>query len=148
MRLLVTVAILSIGLMLAACGDDDGDNGEVADTVQETTATDEANTTDQGLVATGKVVELTADPDGDLAYQQENATAQSGEIQIEFTNESQVPHNVVVETEEGETLGRTDVITDAEAQASINLTPGTYTFYCSVDAHRQAGMEGTLVVIE
>ena len=28
----------------------------------------------------------------------------------------------------------------------VTLKPGTYTFYCSVDAHRQGGMQGKLTV--
>ena len=29
---------------------------------------------------------------------------------------------------------------------TIVLAPGTYTFYCSVPGHEQAGMKGTLIV--
>jgi uncharacterized cupredoxin-like copper-binding protein len=29
---------------------------------------------------------------------------------------------------------------------TVNLKPGTYTFFCSVPGHEQGGMKGTLVV--
>jgi len=29
---------------------------------------------------------------------------------------------------------------------TVNLPAGTYTFYCSVPGHKEAGMTGTLVV--
>ena len=32
------------------------------------------------------------------------------------------------------------------AKVTASLKKGTYTFYCSVPGHRQAGMEGTLTV--
>jgi len=34
----------------------------------------------------------------------------------------------------------------AKDQATFPLQPGTYTFYCDIPGHRQAGMEGHIVV--
>jgi plastocyanin len=34
----------------------------------------------------------------------------------------------------------------ATQSMKIDLKPGTYTFYCSIDGHRAQGMEGTLTV--
>jgi uncharacterized cupredoxin-like copper-binding protein len=37
-------------------------------------------------------------------------------------------------------------VTGGTADLTANLKAGKYEFYCPVDGHRQAGMEGTLTV--
>ena len=63
---------------------------------------------------------------------------------IDFTNMSSLPHDVTIEGNGAS--GGTDVITGSSTSTTIDLQPGTYTFFCSVDGHRDAGMEGTLTV--
>ena len=66
-------------------------------------------------------------------------------MKIDFTNSSPVAHNVTIE-QAGKALTATQTITQSKASVTAQLKPGTYTFYCSVDAHRQAGMVGMLKV--
>ena len=60
-------------------------------------------------------------------------------------NPSSLPHAVEIEgngvEEEGETVEKGGV-----SKASADLRAGEYEFYCPVDGHKQAGMEGTLTV--
>ena len=65
---------------------------------------------------------------------------------IDFENPAPTDHDVVVEDADGNELARTDTISGSSATATAELEPGAYTFYCSVDSHREAGMEGTLTV--
>ena len=81
----------------------------------------------------------------DLAFDQTELSAEAGEVTIDFTNPSPIPHNVVID-EEGKELAGFDPIAEGEESLSAELEPGTYTFFCSVPGHRQAGMEGTLTV--
>ena len=46
----------------------------------------------------------------------------------------------------GTVVGATPTFTGGSKSLTLTLKPGTYTFYCSVPGHRQAGMEGTLKV--
>lgn len=93
----------------------------------------------------GGTVEITADPSGQLKYRESAVTAIPGTVRIEFDNPSPIPHDVTV-VRGTQRLGKTRVVTEAEASTEIVLQPGAYTFYCSVSGHREAGMEGTLSV--
>ncbi len=92
----------------------------------------------------GGEVEL-ASVDDELKFDTTELEASSGAVTIDFDNSSPIPHDVKVEDEAGEVLGGTDEITETEASATVELEPGTYTFFCSVPGHREAGMDGTLV---
>jgi plastocyanin len=81
-----------------------------------------------------------------LAYDTTELSAEAGEVTIEFKNPSAIPHNVVIEEEGGKELASFEPLAEGEESETANLKPGTYTFFCSVPGHRQAGMEGTLTV--
>jgi plastocyanin len=81
-----------------------------------------------------------------LAYNTTKLSAKAGKVTIDFKNPSAIAHNVVIEDESGKELAGFEPIAEGEESETANLKPGTYTFYCSVPGHRQAGMEGTLVV--
>lgn len=89
---------------------------------------------------------LTSPEEGDLVFEPEELEAEAGEITIDYTNPSEVPHNVAIEDGE-ETVAQGATVTGGESgPASADLEPGEYTFYCSVPSHREAGMVGTLTV--
>jgi plastocyanin len=90
-------------------------------------------------------VAIAADPSGQLAYDKKSATATAGAVKIDFTNDSQVPHNVTIQ-QGSKNVAATATISQAKTSVTAQLKPGTYTFFCSVDAHRQAGMVGKLTV--
>jgi uncharacterized cupredoxin-like copper-binding protein len=43
-------------------------------------------------------------------------------------------------------IGSTPTFASGTKTFTVNLKPGTYTFFCSVPGHRQAGMQGTITV--
>ena len=98
-------------------------------------------------VEKGGKLELEADPNGQLAYTANKATATAGPVTISMKNMSGIPHNVAVQTgTSGPVLGATPLQAKGSASVSVNLKPGTYTFFCQAPGHRAAGMVGTLTV--
>ena len=138
LALMLTLLALAV-LGIAACGDDDDEDTTSAETTAATTTE-----TTAGGGGEGGTVSITANPDGELAYEETSVSTPAGEVTIEFDNPASVGHDVVVEDDGGNELIATDVITGDSTTASGTLEPGEYTFYCSVAGHREAGMEGTL----
>lgn len=79
-----------------------------------------------------------------LQFEPAMLSGAAGTVTVELTAEDAVEHTFVVEE-----AGDTEVVTAAAgetATGTIDLEPGTYTYYCSVEGHRSAGMEGELTV--
>jgi plastocyanin len=128
----LVLVLAAFVLALSACGG----GGSSSSTTPATTG--------GGGGGGGSTIQISADPSGALKYEQTDVSATAGSITIDFTNMSSVPHDVTIEGNGAS--GATDEITDSTTSTTVDLDPGTYTFFCSVDGHRAAGMEGTLTV--
>jgi plastocyanin len=92
-------------------------------------------------------LQIPASPTGQLAYVTTKAIAMPGPVTIEMPNNSGVSHNIAVQQgTSAPVLGASSFITKGTTSVTVALKPGTYTFFCQVPGHRQAGMEGTLSV--
>ncbi len=96
-------------------------------------------------VAKNGVVDI--DSTAQLAYETNAARAEPGALTIRSPNPSGTPHNIALE---GPGLGSDivgKVVTDggvSEIKATVKR--GQYKFFCTVEGHREGGMEGTLTV--
>lgn len=103
-------------------------------------------------VEKGGKLSIAANPSGQLAYVTNKATATPGAVTIEMPNMSGVSHNIAIEsgeggaTAKGTKLGASSFTTKGTATVSVNLKPGTYTYFCEAPGHRAAGMYGTITV--
>jgi outer membrane protein assembly factor BamB/plastocyanin len=92
------------------------------------------------------VIKIVADPTGLLKYTESQITTTAGTKTIEFTNESPLEHSVVIENASKKDIGETPIFDHGTKSFKVTLVPGTYTYFCSVPGHREAGMLGTLTV--
>ena len=124
-----------VALVAAGCGGGDDESSSATDTAADT----------GGGAGGGETLQLAADPGGALKFDPTTLEASAGEVTIDFTNDSSVPHNVTIEGNGIEEVA-SDTVTGDKSSVSADLPAGTYTFYCSVDGHEAAGMKGTLTV--
>ena len=81
-----------------------------------------------------------------LMFNTNQITAKAGKVAIDFANNSALQHNVTLASSGNKIVGKTPTFAGGSKSFSATLKAGTYTYYCSVPGHRQAGMQGTLTV--
>lgn len=119
------VALIAAGaLVLSACGGDD-----------DTAATPDGNGAGGG--------ELTVIAE-DITFSSDTYQAEAGTVDVVYENEGSIEHTLVIEDVEDFKL---TVTSNGDVdEGTVELDAGTYTMYCDVAGHREAGMEATLEV--
>lgn len=140
-RTTALATLLSTGLLLAACGDDDA----------ESSASGSASSAEEGHGGDGHDSASPASGDAreievvaaDLEFDPSEITAEAGEeLAIVLTSEDML-HDFTIDELDAHVSADGG---DTETGGFTADEPGTYTYYCSVPGHRGAGMEGTITV--
>jgi plastocyanin len=101
--------------------------------------------TQKAAVEQNGMLEIDADPSGQLKFLASSASAKAGKVTLRMLNKSSVPHDIALQGGGLNQIGSV-VSNGGVSTVTVTLQPGTYTFYCSVDGHAAAGMKGTLTV--
>ncbi|HEX4719523.1 MAG TPA: plastocyanin/azurin family copper-binding protein [Thermoleophilaceae bacterium] len=91
----------------------------------------------------GQTLSLQADK-AQLKFNTTKLSAKSGKVTIVMTNPSPLQHDIAIKggvSAKGPVVGQ-----GGKSTVTVTLKPGKYTFYCSVDGHEAAGMNGELDV--
>lgn len=138
-------------LAFAGCGGSSSDNSSSSSESAGSGTTTEQPASSNSGAGSGQenakgTIDVAADPGGQLAYDPSSLDGKSGNVTIDFTNDSPLAHDIVIDAPDGKEVAKTPVFTGGSKEASFDAKPGAYTFYCSVPGHREAGMEGTLTI--
>jgi uncharacterized cupredoxin-like copper-binding protein len=142
------IVLLLASVALVACGssnsstETESSGGESAGAAEKPAEKEEGGGGEEG----GAIVGIATTEGTELAYTTKDASAPAGQVSIEFENPQALQHDVAIEDSSGKVVTQTELVAEGSSTATANLKPGTYTFFCTVPGHREAGMEGTLTV--
>jgi plastocyanin len=125
-------------LALTGCGSSDKES------TSKSTPAATATSASAGSGGGGQTIKLSADASA-LKFDKTELTAKAGKVTLSMANPSGIPHAVAIEGNGVDVDGKT-VTKGGTSTASADLKPGSYEFYCPVDGHKAAGMEGKLTV--
>ncbi|HEY9555192.1 MAG TPA: cupredoxin domain-containing protein [Acidimicrobiales bacterium] len=119
--------LVSVGLFGCGSTDDGGDGGGGLAAAEESGG--------------GAAVEVVAE---DIKFAESGLEAAAGEVEFTYTNDGVIGHTLLID-------GVDDFKLEVEAngdvdEGTVTLDAGSYTVYCDIAGHREAGMETTLEV--
>jgi plastocyanin len=141
----IAISVVTLAIGVAACGGSSSKSASSA--ASPATSTSSSSTSAAPAGGGASTISDAADPSGALKFANSSLTAKAGKVTVKFTNASSLPHNFTIASSGGSVVGATPTFSGGGTKTvTVTLKPGTYTFYCSVDGHRAAGMQGTLTV--
>lgn len=130
-RMLTVGAVASL-LTLAACGGTSGGGGSTAAPSTSTTAT-----------ATGQPVSVV---EKEFSISLTPAPAHAGTYTFTIRNAGTFPHNLNIQGPGVAQQSSATVSPGQSATLTVTLQQGSYELWCSVDSHKERGMDVTLKV--
>ena len=120
------LALIASVLLVGGCG---GGGGQVTGPTTSTGSTS----------AAGVVLNLTGT---EYSFGPSTLKVSAGKTTIRFADKGVMEHDLTIDALHVHIAAKPG----KSAEATVNLTRGTYKFYCTVPGHLQSGMQGTLTV--
>ena len=140
----LSLATVALTVGVAACGGSSGSSSTSSSSAPAPSSS--SSSSSASGTGGGSTITDAADPSGQLKFTNSTLTAKAGKATVDFTNSSQLSHNMTIEDSSGKQVGATPTFAGGTKSFTVDLKPGKYTFFCSVPGHREAGMQGTLTV--
>lgn len=161
-RWVIVTAMAALMAMVVACGGDPASGATP-------TLSDEAESSDLATATVDREISIEM---RDIAFEPAALTGQAGEvIEMRFENRGGILHDFTIDqmdadvmemmggsgagvdmhmgADQGAMARAMHLALDAGQEGRMRLRvhePGTYTYYCTVPGHREAGMLGTLTI--
>lgn len=140
-KLLSLSAIAVVPLILAACGS----NNDTSSTSSATETTATAATTESSTTAAAGGGETVKISETDFKLTPSDPTVKAGAVTFDVSNDGGTLHNLQIEGN-GVEQTTSDLQPGDSGQLAVDLKPGSYEIYCTIDGHKDLGMDGTVTV--
>ena len=142
MRTVTLTAVIGAALALAGCGgSSSSSSSSTAAPASSAAATDAAAAT--VAAAAGAQVAVT---ESEFKIDLPATAVKAGTVTFAVKNAGSFGHDLTIDGPGVAGKGSGTIAGGADGTLTVDLKPGTYTLYCSIDGHRASGMETTITV--